>query len=433
MGQVIDTVRHALPGVGSLRLDGVDETDAGTVVRVSLMEDPRCPVCDGSAVSYHSQYDRVLRDLPWQGQQVYLRLRMRRFRCLDLTCPRKVFAERTPAVPGPRARETSRLSGVIRKVGYAMGGLPGSRLLDAIGITVSDDTVLRRIKTQPRKAVAARVLGVDEWAWRKRLRYGTILVDLERSRVIDLLPVRTAESLASWLRTHPGAEVIARDRSTLFADGGCDGAPDAVHVIDRFHLVSNLTEAVERDVQRLQAQPSREAPATASGETAKIERVNWKEARRRRCRAARYQRYLAVVAAEREGLTQLAIAARVGLGADTVAGWLHAGAFPERQIRSDRVRLHHPVESGGFSDDDSLAPHAASSAVPPPPARARHVSAGRVAALLTQPPGKLTPPQETYLDSFLDRWPEGRSLRRLVLSFRAMLRWRRSSLTSVGS
>jgi transposase len=118
----------------------------------------------------------------------------------------------------------------------------------------SDDTVLRRVKAWARRQnePKVRVLGVDDWAWRKRQRYGTMLVDLERRRVIDLLPVRSAASFADWLRRHPGVEIIARDRCGLYAEGGHEGAPGAVQVTDRYHLMSNLSEAVEHTLQPLQ-------------------------------------------------------------------------------------------------------------------------------------------------------------------------------------
>ena len=131
-----------------------------------------------------------------------------------------------------------------------MGGLPGSRLLSRLGIHSSDDTVLRRVKAPQRalEAVKVRVLGVDDWAWRKRQRYGTLLMDLEQRQVIDLLPMRSADSFADWLKKHPEVELITRDRSGLYGDGGRHGAPSAIQITDRYHLMSNLSEAVERDI-----------------------------------------------------------------------------------------------------------------------------------------------------------------------------------------
>src|SRR5215472_2425749 len=140
MGQPIDIVRSSLPAAEHLVLEGVDEIESGVMVRVRAKETPRCPACSSSQVSYHSCYDRTIRDLPWQGKPVRIRLRARRFRCQNASCGRKIFAERLPEVAAPRARETVRLCEVIGLVGYALGGLPGSRILSRLGMPRSDDT-----------------------------------------------------------------------------------------------------------------------------------------------------------------------------------------------------------------------------------------------------------------------------------------------------
>jgi transposase len=237
-----------------LALEGVERSETGLVVRVRAKRTPQCPACAGSQVSYHSQYQRRLRDLPWQGQPVRIHLRVRGFRCRNRPCERKIFAERLPGLAAPKARETDRRGEVIRLIGYALGGLPGSRLLERLGMKARRDTVLRRVKQGPAPEAQAkvRVLGVDDWAWGKQQRHGTLLMDLEQRRVIDLLPVRSASSFAPWLRLHPGVEIIARDRCGLYAEGGREGAPSAVQINDRYHLMSNLSEAVEREIHQLQ-------------------------------------------------------------------------------------------------------------------------------------------------------------------------------------
>jgi transposase len=217
-----------LPAACQLTIERVDHSEVGIVIQVRIAVDPKCPACQGSNVSYH-RYQRAVRDLPVQGQHVQLHLTVRRFRCRDRNCGRKIFAEQVPALLAPRARETSRLTQVVGLVGYIVGGSAGVRLLKHLGMPASADTVVRRVKAHShrRQIASVRILGVDDWAWRKHQRYGTILMDLERNCVIDLLPGRSAEGFACWLKSHPEVEIITRDRSTLYADGARQGAPAA--------------------------------------------------------------------------------------------------------------------------------------------------------------------------------------------------------------
>jgi transposase len=301
MSQPVDIVRSSLPNSDLLELEGIDETEDGIVLRARSKEAPQCPACSSSHVSYHSTYLRYLRDLPWQGRPVRIQFKTRRFRCLNAQCPRQIFTDRLPGVTARRARETDRLTQTLRLVGYLLGGRPGSRLLARLGMKASRDTVLRRVKKRsaPEPATKIRVLGVDDWAWRKHQKYGTILMDLEQRRVIDLLPIRSAGSFADWLRQHRGVEIIARDRCGLYAEGGRKGAPTAAQVTDRYHLMSNLSEAVEQTLQQLQIEARASWAQPASPQPFK--RLTLVEARYQRCRQARYERYRAVMELSRQG------------------------------------------------------------------------------------------------------------------------------------
>jgi transposase len=253
VSQPIDIVQKSLPEPELLVLETVEQIERDIFFRVRSRGTPRCPSCSGSEVSYHSSYVRRLRDLPWQGQPVQVQVKTRRLRCRNRHCPRKIFAERLPGVAAPQARETNRLTQTLRRVGYVLGGLPGSRLLQQMGMIASRDTILRRVKAtlcHPQGG-KVRVLGVDDWAWRKQQRYGTMLMDLERRRVVDLLPVRSATSFAEWLRLHPGVEMITRDRCGLYAEGGREGAPSAVQINDRLSLPKTPFSGCKRNVTLL--------------------------------------------------------------------------------------------------------------------------------------------------------------------------------------
>ncbi len=199
----------------------------------------------------HSRYYRRPADLPASGRAVCLSLKVRRFSCHHPACPRRTFAERLPGLPGRHAQRTQRLARAQARAGLALGGAPAARLLTSLAMPSSTRTLLRTLRGLPFPArPRPTIIGVDDWALRKGRTYATLLVDLKRRRPVDLLPDRSAPTLAAWLRSQPQIRLIARDRSTEYARGATLGAPKAVQVADRWHLLFNARQMVERWLAR---------------------------------------------------------------------------------------------------------------------------------------------------------------------------------------
>jgi transposase len=197
-----------------------------------------CPECHQTSARIHGRYRRTVADLPCAGRNVILMLTVRKFVCGTTTCPRKIFTERLPGLVESYGRMTRRLLALVQVIGLVAGGRQGTRLAERFGIATTPSTLLHQLmQLRAPTSKAVRVLGVDDWSWKKGRRFGTILVDLERHTIIDLLSDRERETFARWLRDHPTVELISRDRGTDYAAAAREAAPQARQIADRFHLV----------------------------------------------------------------------------------------------------------------------------------------------------------------------------------------------------
>lgn len=355
-----------------------------TIFIVMAAPTASCPGCGHDAHRVHSRYTRRLADLPCFGTPVRLELTVRRFRCSSPECPRRIFAERLPGFAAPHARTTDRLRRSHEALGYALGGEAGSRLAVLIAMPTSPDSLLRRVKQlEDVPGPPPRVVGIDDWAWRKGHRYGTIVVDLERSDVIDLLPDRDADTVAAWLKDHPGVEVVSRDRSSTYAQAATEGASQAAQVADRWHLLKNLREAVERLFERHSAAvaeavksiaPSPEpigaaaeitpgipeqaiAPSSPEPPAATLTESPRRQARRTR-RERRAERFEQVRERHRQGHSARRIAQDLGLSRCTVRRYLRSGGCPDwgpGRPRSSRLDEHRDWIDARLAEGDENA------------------------------------------------------------------------------
>jgi len=324
-----------LPDLAGLELTSIAVDEQMIVLALRLVtSQAACPTCGVLSDRVHSRYTRHPQDLAWAALSVRWHLQVRRFRCRNPVCPRQLFTERLPEVVLPSARRTVRLTEALRDLAFTAGGNAGSHLSAKLGVGSSPSTLLRILRSSGSPAPEApKVVGLDEWAWRKGRTYGTIMVDLEAHRVLDLLPDCRSEHVADWLRQYPSITVISRDRSGPFATAATVGAPQATQVADRFHLLKNLTETLQRvfDQQRSQLEAVRgvaDQPAAApAGEPSSTPRASaaTQRAERRNGRQARYQEVRQLYAS---GQTRTQIAARVGLSRKTVSRWLNTTAYP---------------------------------------------------------------------------------------------------------
>lgn len=236
----------------ALKTWSTDSTNLHVSVEVASTQlEANCPICQSSTRRIHSRYHRTLNDLNWAAQSVTLRLRVRKFFCDNADCPRCIFTERLPQVAVPWARRTCRLSARLQSLALSLGGNAGVRLGDQWGYRISRNTLLRLLATCPLPEISSpKQLGIDDFAFRKGQRYGTIVVDLDQRRPIALLSDREADTVADWLKAYPSVTVLTRDRSKTYRKGMSRGAPQAMQVADRFHLLQNLSEVLERYLRR---------------------------------------------------------------------------------------------------------------------------------------------------------------------------------------
>ena len=308
-----------------------------TITLASTALDALCPGCHTRSSRLHSHYQRTVADVPCAGRRVILQVQTQKWRCLNDTCARRVFAERLEPFIDVSARMTTRLSQALERIGLATNAEGGPRLAEHLGMATTPTTLLRRIVAVPVPAPPPpRKIGLDEWAYRRGRRYGTIIVDLERHQVVDLLPDREVDTVVAWLQQHPTIELVSRDRSREFARAMGQGAPQAIQVLDRWHLLKHLTEILPPILARCFAElrrtqlPEQEAPPAEPISAHLVQFSSpWKaapsrqaEARRLARQEERNARYTQMRSLREWGWTSEEIAAQLRMNPRTVRHWL---------------------------------------------------------------------------------------------------------------
>jgi transposase len=336
-----------------------------------------CPSCGQESRRVHSHYWRSLQDLSLGQWSVQLRLQLVRFRCGNTLCQRQTFVERLEPYTRRYSRRTNQAAQLLTHLGFELGGQGGKRVASRYRLAVSRSTVLRLVRRshlpEPERV---RVLGIDDWAQCRGERYGTILVDLERQQVVDLLPDAEAATLAEWLQANPQVEVVSRDRSYTYAEGVGQGAPQALQIADRWHLFKNLgdtlvlvyTHHLSALKQLTTALPSSPTPVEDPLPVVRHpHRPPAPPSPPEQARAARRQYWETVFAQvhhlRAQGISKRAIAKQLGVSLSVVKKYCRLDQLPPKQSPKFKPRLIEPyweslkerVLSGAASTDTLLA------------------------------------------------------------------------------
>jgi transposase len=419
-----------------------------------------CPSCGTVTERRHDHYTRRPLDLPWRGAVVRLVVRVRRFVCPNVACARRTFAEDLGGGVLRGARRTADADAALLAVARALGGRAGARLAATAGLPVGRDALLRLLRRSATgSALTPRVLGVDDLALRRGRVYATLLVDLEARRPVDLLAGRDAATLAAWLARHPGVEVVVRDRAGAYAEGAARGAPTALQVADRFHLVQNasaaLTELLKTRKERaVYAATPADPPddAVTPEPTGILSPTKQRDAARRAAKAARWEE---VRARHAGGESLRSVARAMGLARQTVRRLAGSPVPPKYQRTTpprppplasptlaphveylrDRwqegctngAQLCREIVARGYTGTYSLMQQAIIPWRPPRvPSRDRRAARRQrrrlsVRWLCLRPPTRLDTEEQTALRQLLEADPELARGYRLLQRFRALI------------
>ncbi|HEX2298940.1 MAG TPA: ISL3 family transposase, partial [Pseudonocardiaceae bacterium] len=437
----------------------VDDAALAFAARTATRE-AACPGCGTVSARVHGGYRRRLADLAVAGRRVVIDLAVRRFRCRTAECGRRTFVEQVDGLTERFARRTSSLRRTLERIALALAGRPAARLTRHLSIPASANSLLRLLRRLPDKQpdTAPRVMGVDDFAFKKGHVYGTIIVDVETGEPVDVLPDRTADTLISWLRDHPGAQVVCRDRASAYAEAVRTACPDAIQVADRYHLWMNLCEAVEKCVaehRKCLAEPADDTAAPNPAVPVPDATTEEVPAPMEGLRAIkRRERHAAVHDLYDKGVPIQVIAETLGLDRKTVRRYAHAATpddvssgtgsrryghihpyLPYLYRRwnegcTDAARLCAEIREQGYRGSErTVRRHLQDvrASGKPAPAKPDELTVRKATWLLTSHPYKIDESNRLKLKQLLARCPELDAVADCVRSFAQMMTERRGS------
>jgi transposase len=439
-----------LPKTRILHIEASEDTV--TVVLEGTAREARCPACGRLSRVVHGWRQRTLLDLPLGPAALRIVVRLRRFRCDNAACSRRTIRAPLAGV-APYARRTARLEARLIQVALALGGRPGARYArEILRVRIHPTTLLRMLRRVPLPELeTVHIAGIDEFAWRKGQKYGTIVVDQESHRVVALLLDNRPETVAAWLARHPELRILTRDRDAIYASVVREERPDVAQVADRWHLVQNLGKALRDLAERHPAVvEEKRLVHPPRAQQAPSARPTQGELRRQ-------SRYEAIQRRLQEGQSIRAIARELSLDPRTVRKYARASSPPGHAAQGRKrpgildpyqplleeayrqgirtapallERLRQAGYRGGLTTVRRwLAHRRAQDRGPEDTSRPlrRRIAAREIVSWCMKPPWRLSREAARILDDLFARDPLGREAYRLTQRFLALLRHKKAS------
>ena len=444
----------ALPS--TLTVDRVERSTQGlTVYLYATTSTVSCPRCGTAGSRVHSRYTRTVLDLTCVGQRLQLKLLVRKWVCPLDSCPQRIFAEQFAGLVRRYARMTDRLIKALQSIGVTTNAADGACLSSSFVMPTTAKTLIRRVLELPLpKEGSVRIAGIDEWAWKKGSRYGTILVDLEQRRIADLLPERSVETSTTWFKKHPEVDLVSRDRGKIFREAASRGAPQAKQVVDRFHLQKNFAEALEKFFGH-HKRVLKKAAQQLAGKTLpppKTAASRQIEQERKRRYAKRVRRHKKIWKLFRAGYKKEDIAQMVGIGSRSVyraleyeqppaqhtRRWTHHLVDPYLSYLTKRWNdgchkarvLYEEIVAQGYSGSlraierivAQFRPHGAKAVTKQAITLQKVPSPRNTALMIVRPAKKRTKDQTTFIDQLCKSDPTAATAYNLAQAFGSLLR-----------